>query len=116
MGDLAARPRGGWQFGNRPRTANKGRPRDDQGRPLLPSGEVDEVPDVYSVTRIGSGKFQIRHFRDPDDTKACCAMEITRSGTDLAVAQAEGIDVDIVTLRRGPDCVKQTKERTRAAS
>jgi hypothetical protein len=117
MGDLAKRPRGGWQFGNRPRDKKTARPRDEQGRPLLPNGKVDDAPqDCFTVKRIGSGKFQIRHFRDPDDTKPCCAMEVTRSPRDVEIARVEGIDVDIVTLRRAPECVKgkQKKERKSA--
>jgi hypothetical protein len=109
MGDLAQRPRGGWQFGNRPRGAKHERPRDDQGRPLLPDGRVDPDPSCYGVTRAGVGVFHIRHYLDPDDEKPCCAMEVTRSPRDVGVAHAEGIDVDIVTLRRAPDCVKTKK-------
>lgn len=109
MGDLAQRPRGGWQFGNRQRGKQEGRPRDDRGRPLLPDGRVDPDPSCYAVTRAGDGAFQIRHFLDPDDTEPCCAMAVTRSSEDFEVAKSEGIDVDVVTLRRAPDCVKKRR-------
>lgn len=107
MGDLAARPRGGWQVGNRRQRKADKAPRDAQGRRLLPNGNVDDAPqDCFTVTRAGDGVFHVKHFKDSEDRRACCAMQVTRSARDLAIAHAEGISVDIVTLRRCPECVK----------
>lgn len=110
MRDLAKRPRGGWQFGTRPKDKRGSRPRDDHGRLLLPDGRVDPDPSCYSVRRTAPGVFQIGHYLDPDDGMPCCWMEIAQSPRDREVAQAEGIDVDIITLRRAPDCVRQRRK------
>jgi hypothetical protein len=117
VGDLAARPRGGWQFGNRPRSSKKAeRPRDEQGRLLLPNGSIDDAPqDCWGVTRFADrpGYFELRHYLDQEQARACCRMSITRSAGDVAQALVEGIDVDIVTMRRAPDCVntKRTQRK-----
>lgn len=88
------------------------RPRDEQGRLLLPSGQVDDSPqDCWSVKRFRDrpGYFELKHYLDQEQGRACCSMSTTRSPRDLEVALAEGIDVDIVTLRRTPDCVNKKR-------
>lgn len=113
MGDLAERPRGGWQFGNKPKAGKKyGRPRDEQGRLLLPSGDVDEAPqDCWAVTRFRDrpGYFEVKHYLDAEQTKPCCRLSITRSARDLEEAIAQELNVDIVTLHRAPDCVNKKR-------
>lgn len=114
---MAPRPPGGWQFGNRPRGTSSAVNRDAQGRRLLANGQVDDAPpDCYTVTRAGEGVFHIRHFREPEHKTPCCAMEVTRSPRDIAIAHAEGISVDVVTLQRAPECVADRRSAAEACA
>jgi hypothetical protein len=68
MGDLAPRPRGGWQVGRAlARTA----------RTIAERRLNDLASDVYTVTRR-DGKFVVRHFPTAaPGARACCAIVIT---------------------------------------
>lgn len=114
---MAPRPPGGWQFGNRPRGTTAAVSRDAQGRRLLANGKVDDAPaDCFTIARPSDGVFQIRHFRQPEDKTPCCAMEVTRSARDVAIAHAEGISVDVVTLQRAPECVADRRAAAEASA
>jgi hypothetical protein len=67
MGDLAPRPRGGWQVG----THLSRMARDQQAR----AAADDPAPDVYTVKRDGD-HIRIGHFTSVLAKKECCAAVI----------------------------------------
>ena len=80
MGDLAKRPRGGWQVGNF---------RQKRGRNFGPYTDEnpDPAPNVYSVHRTDDERsFTVRHFAHVDDEKPCCrAVKVTRREGEAAI-------------------------------
>jgi hypothetical protein len=85
------------------------------GRRLLPDGRVDEAPDVCSVRRTSPGVFEVKHYPDEDAETPCCSGTIETNDADRSTAAAEGIHVDIVTLRRC-DVAFNKKHEAAAAS
>jgi len=67
VGDLAPRPRGGWQFGTR---LSRGRLSEERSA-------VDLAPDVYSVVRLRAGAFEVRHFPSNVEQRPCCIARVT---------------------------------------
>jgi len=90
MGDMAPRPRGGWQVGQRILGRNK-----QSG--LYGDGWTDPAPDVYAVERTSNG-FTVRHFQAMDDARMCCRPVIVRRRKD---------EDDITALARAYRLIEQ---------
>jgi hypothetical protein len=69
----------------------------------------DPSPDYWTVTRLGDGVFEVAHFPNARATAPCCQLRLTRTDADRATALAEGLEIDIVTLRRGRHSERQRK-------
>jgi hypothetical protein len=79
VGDLAPRPRGGWQVGTHL----------SQLRRVAAGleGKGDPAPDCCTVARVAEGVFLVRHFPSADAARPCCRpVRVTR--------RAEEHDID----------------------
>lgn len=69
MGDMAPRPRGGWQVGTHFSRIAK----------ALAGGPPSESPDVYTVDRSAAPTFVVRHFPSAEAGRPCCRpVKVTR--------------------------------------
>lgn len=84
--------------------------RDARGRVLLEDGTLDPEPDCHTVARQAVVVFLVRHFADQEQASPCCSFEVRRAPRDQEIALAEGIDVDIVTVRLAPRCVRAERK------
>lgn len=50
----------------------------------------DIAPDVYMVTPLEPGSYQVRHFPDRTTTKACCNIRVDVTDED----RRQGVEVD----------------------
>lgn len=93
MGDLAPRPRGGWQVGT-----HVSRMRREVG-----SEGVDPSPDCYTVDRPAPGKFVVRHYRNPVTRQVCCSVELQ--------ARADEADGEVLSRAFPPFGICARKQR-----
>lgn len=101
MGDLAKRPRGGWQVGGRIRR-----------REVLPEHDQD----VFSVEWKGD-KARVTHFDSRTSTTACCRPVVVKV-TDEDRAQAfdyEDQKGSTAALRRAADQIEAQHQRGQLA-
>jgi hypothetical protein len=68
MGDLASRPRGGWQIGTR---LLRG-----QRATAAEAAREDPAPDVYAVSRDGA-RYTVRHYPSLEASRPCCVVAVT---------------------------------------
>lgn len=61
MGDMAPRPRGGWQVGTHLTRLHKS---------LVET--ADEAPDRYTVDRSAAPTFVVRHYPSAEAARPCC--------------------------------------------
>jgi hypothetical protein len=83
VGDMAPRPRGGWQVGSRVPT-----------RLQVEPTYVDRAPDYYTVDHVGD-TFTVRHHPKAD-APACCVVQVTVRDSD----RAHPAGADIAALER----------------
>ena len=90
MGDLAKRPRGGWQVGTHLFGRNK--------QSLYNEAHPDPAPDVVAVKRLPDGQFIVAHYPNADAEKPCCrpVHVRTRAGED-----------EVATLARADQMIEQ---------
>lgn len=100
MGDLAARPRGGWQVGSAFRR---------QGGEADAPGDVDD----YSVAHTAEG-FVVRHYTTPGGPP-CCVQRITITDADRAQAfDFERRKGTVAALQRAHYCLRRKPQVTHA--
>jgi hypothetical protein len=92
MSDMAPRPRGGWQVGNRL----------FRQQAALEARVKDLAPDVYGVTRVAGG-FVVRHYSTSMAKQPCCEVAITpRPGeSDVDALARASMQCDRRHLRPG---------------
>jgi hypothetical protein len=91
MGDMAPRPRGGWQTGSRRRQKS--------AEEIEQSIANDPAPDCWSVKRE-NGIFVVKHYLSQAAETPCCIYKVKpREGQS---------DVDALT--RAPQCIRELKK------
>lgn len=94
MGDMAPRPRGGWQVGTRLFKQQRDADADRTAE--------DPAPDVYQVIRA-DGRFIVKHFPTADATTPCCVVCVTPKPGESDIA---------ALARAGRHCDRKHEEQT----
>jgi hypothetical protein len=47
---------------------------------------IEGPPDVYSVTELSAGVYQVKHFPDSETKKACCNLKVEITDGDRTAA------------------------------
>lgn len=76
---------------------------------------IEGPPDVYSVTELAAGSYQVKHFPNGETKKPCCNVKVEITDKDRAAAfEFEVVKGKTAAMHRAYAVIERKHERVAA--